>query len=159
MKLMDKATMHIDPVEISQFYDKELGPEDDDRARKHIDSCPICSDTFEDLKDLSERVGVHIFSQYSETDGATAEENVLKGIDRKNIPWWKRGRGTFFSKRTLIPVTTMAALIIALFTVLRPAPVPGPSAIISSLTTSMSSVIIMETPKTRQTILWFNELK
>jgi hypothetical protein len=35
--------------------------------------------------------------------------------------------------------------------------VTAPSAIINSFTGSMSSVMIFETPETRQTILWYKE--
>ena len=36
-------------------------------------------------------------------------------------------------------------------------PMPVPSAIINSFTGSVSSVMILETPETREIILWYNE--
>ena len=154
---MEKVPTNCDPVEISLFFDKELGTEDYARVERHMETCASCKEILEDLRRLSGQVKGHIVNQLSETDYATVEENVLKGIERKSVPWWIRWREAFFSKKTLIPVTGLAAAMLVLFTLFRPQPITGPSAIITSLSGDISSVIIMETPKTRQTILWFSE--
>ena len=154
---MEKAPINCDPIQISLFFDDELGAEDYTRVERHVETCASCRETLEDMRRLSGEVKGHIVHQYAETDFGLLEENVLKGIERKSVPFWRRWRDAFFSKRALIPVTGMAAAMLILLTLYRPQPSSGPSAIVTSLSGDMASVIIMETPHTRQTILWFSE--
>ena len=154
---MEKAFTSCDPIEISLFFDEELGTEDYTRVERHVETCASCKAILGDLKMLQGVIKGNVVNQYSETDSASVEENVLKWVERKSVPWWIRWRETFFLKRTLIPITGMAAVMLVLLTFFRPQPVTGPSAIITSLSGDISSVIIMETPQTRQTILWFSE--
>lgn len=58
----------------------------------------------------------------------------------------------------LIPAAAMVAIFFILFSLTGPSvSVSGPSAIVKSFSGDTSSVIILETPESRQTIIWFNE--
>ncbi len=153
---MKKSSSNCDPVMISRFFDKELDPTDDASVDRHINSCRPCREMLDDLKTLSKEVREHL-TQICDTDCASIEKSLLATICRKKIPLGERVKEALFSKKVWIPVTAVASLLIVFFTMFQPAGDNGPSAIIASLSGDVSSVVIIETPRTRQTILWFNE--
>lgn len=67
-------------------------------------------------------------------------------------------RGLVLSKRLLIPATAVAIILLLFFNLTRDsATVSGPSAIIDFFNGETSSIIILDTPKSRHTILWISE--
>ena len=153
---MKKSSSNCDPVMVSRFFDKELDPADDASVDRHINSCRSCREMLDDLKTLSKEVREHL-TEICDTDCASIEKSLLATICRKKIPLGERVKEVLFSKKVWIPVTAVASLLIVFFTMFQPAGDNGPSAIIASLSGDVSSVVIIETPQTRQTILWFNE--
>lgn len=142
---------------ISRFHDMELSSEESARVESHIQTCPSCRKTLEELKRISGQLKAHIIEKSSGIGDRAVERYVLEGIRKRKAPWWIRGKDALLRKKLLIPATAVATLAMVLFTVLR-APVPvGPSAIVSSVSGDVLSIVILETPKTRQTILWFSE--
>jgi len=145
-----------DPVVINRFFDKELGPEEHARINDHIKSCPSCRKTLEDLEALSTLLKVFV-KRSSETGYGAIEESILDAIRKKQTPWWIRGKEMFLSKKSLIPAVGIACIAVVFFTLFRTPVSPGPSAIITSLSSDVSSFVIMETSQTHHTIFWFNE--
>ena len=146
-----------DPAMVSRFFDHELDRKEYDRVAKHLETCPLCQRTLEDLKGLSGVVNDYVRDNWSETIEGSLEKKVLEYIRKKEAPWWKKTGELLLSKKVLIPLTTSIALIMFLSVFFRSPTQTGPSAIVTSLSGNMGSVIIMETPQTHQTILWFTE--
>jgi anti-sigma factor RsiW len=145
-----------DPVLISRFFDGELGAEEYDRVAGHVKDCPACRKRLEELGILSKDMRSFLTGSRPETS-PELEQKLLEAIREKEIPWWVKMKEAFFSKRVLFPAGAVASAVLIFFSLFyTPAP-SGPSAIVTSLSGSGSSVIIMETPRTRQTILWFDE--
>ena len=153
---MNETHETCDPELISRFHDKELAPEEYIRVGNHLKTCPSCKKLFEDLETLSGHVQAHMADPVLKTEYARIEENVIRSI-REKASWWIRAKEAFLSKRVLVPVSIMASLTLVFFTLFRPPATSGPSAIINSISGDLSSVIVMETPKTHQTIIWFHE--
>ncbi len=153
---MKKSSRNCDPVIVSRFFDKELDPADDASIDRHIDSCPSCRKMLDDLKALSRQVRTHI-TGICDTDHTSIEKSLLEAICKKKTPFGERIKAAVLSKKVWIPVTAAASLLLVFFTVFQSPGVTEPSAIIVSLSGDVSSVVIIETPGTRQTILWFNE--
>lgn len=153
---MKKSSRNCDPVILSSFFDKELDPADDASIDRHINSCPSCKKMLDDLKVLSRQVRTHI-TGICDTDHASLEKSLLETICKKKTPFGERIKEAVLSKKVWIPVTAAASLLLVFFTVFQSPGVTEPSAIIASLSGDVSSVFIIETSRTRQTILWFND--
>jgi len=149
-----------DPLLINRFFDKELEPEESNRVKDHMDSCPECKEQFEHLGLISRQIKNHIDEKVSQTpftQNLMVENRVLAYIEKKSLPWWKRAIERAFSKPILIPATAVASLALILFTVFRQPVISGPSAIVTSVSGDTASVIILETVQTHHTIVWFTE--
>ncbi|MFC1532060.1 anti-sigma factor family protein [Thermodesulfobacteriota bacterium] len=153
---MNNIINSCDPSMIGRFFDKELGPEDYARFDSHIKSCSSCRKSIEELEAVSGQVKAYIHRS-SEAGYTTVEEKVLRAIRKREAHWWIKGKDMLLTKRVLFPATAIVTLAVVLLVFFMPTTSSGPSAIISSVSGEVSSIIIMETPQTRQTILWFNE--
>jgi len=155
---MSKHTISCDPKMLSRYYDGELDPEASGRLKKHMMECSACREEFEALKGVSEQIKAHV----SEIPDAgppmdSVEDSAINRIRGLSISPWEKLREVLLSKRTIIPAAVVASLVVVLFSVLQPRMPAGPSAIVTSLSGDMASVIIMEAPDTGHTILWFTE--
>jgi len=157
---MNTNSKSCDPILINRFFDNELEPEERSRISRHIDECLSCRKYLEDLKAMSLHVKGHIEEEVSDTLSAQAsriETGVLDAMRGAELPRWNRIKDRFLSKPVLIPATAIVFLALIVFTVLRPPTTVIPSAIITSISSDTASVIIMETPQTGHTIVWFTE--
>ncbi len=153
---MDHTT--CDLATLSGFLDQELGPDEHCRMDKHLKYCPACQKVLRANQFVSGFLRVGLGEALSHEDVEDFEERVFDRIQRRGVPWWMKLRAPFMSKKFYVPAAAMATALIVLFSVARrPAPEPGPSAIINSFKGDVASVIILETRKSHQTILWFNE--
>jgi anti-sigma factor RsiW len=142
---------------ISRYYDGELSQAERSQVESHILVCPSCNKTLEDLKRISDQYRVHLAHQSVGIEARETEKHVLDRLRRAEAPWWAKAKDTFLSKKTLISAPAVVVAALLLITVLR-VPVPdSPSAIVTSVSGDVSSIIILEAPETHQTILWFNE--
>ncbi len=147
---------------IGQFIDNELGPDKTRELSSHIEHCPDCAGQAARLKKLKVVFNRHVTAQIDKiklSDGNMAPTPIDQKIDSK------KGQGffdRFFDGKTdhlyvkLASLGAVAALLIlAIFQGALP-PVT-PSAIVKSLDTNASSVMIIETLKEKHTIIWFSE--
>ena len=147
-----------DPDLISRFYDGELGVEEQLKVSEHLKGCASCEKLLREFRSVS----VHFRAEYTETPShADFEEiggKVLNRIKRKKAFQIPNLKESFFSKRIYIPLAAAATVVLVLFSVFNiMGPNPGPSAIVNSFTGQVSSVMILETPGTHHTIVWFSE--
>ncbi len=151
----DAETCH--PATVSRFYDRELDRESYDRVKKHIDTCRKCRTYLSNLAAISEHVKGPLAEGTAGLQPYRVEEGVLAAIQEKQRPWWENTKERLLSKAVLIPATALVSLCLLMFVLLRSPAVSGPSAIITSLSGDAASIVIMETPETGHTILWFTE--
>lgn len=155
---MGKDKTACDPTLLNRFFDEELAPDEHARVTKHLKDCPSCQEALRDYQVISTTLKIGLANEVSRAKIEQVEETVLDLIQRKRVPWWMRPTDLFATWKVYIPVTAMATLLVLFFTLVRhPATVSGRSAIISSFEGDVESVMILETPKSHQTILWFNE--
>jgi anti-sigma factor RsiW len=147
-----------DSIMLSRFFDKELGPGEHARIDKHLKYCPACQKVLRANQSISSLLSTGLEEALSHADVEDFEERVLDLIQRKRVRWWMKLTALFMCKKFYVPAAAVATVLILFFSfVRRPAPEPGPSAIIKSFTGEISSVMIIQTPQSHQTILWFNE--
>jgi anti-sigma factor RsiW len=148
---------HCDSELISRYYDGELGQVERSQVESHILVCSSCKKILEDLKAISSQYGAHLTHKSVGVDTQETEKHVLDRLRRAETPCWVKVKDTFLSKKILVSATATACVALLLITVLRIHVADSPSAIVTSVSGDVSSIIILEAPETHQTILWFNE--
>jgi hypothetical protein len=155
MKIDDNS---CDPALLIRFLDQELGPDDHARIEKHLEDCLACRKVLRADQSISELLKAGLTEELSHAHVEEFEERVLDLIHSEGLPWSIKLRDFFASKRFYVPAVAVATALVLFFSVLKgPAPEPGPSAIVSSFKGDVASVMILQTRKSNQTILWFNE--
>ncbi len=146
-----------DPILLNGFIDQELEPEEHARVEEHLENCVSCREAVGDSRKISM---IFTKTMQNEVERTSPDiENLVKIIRDDKEPWWMKFKDMFDFTKILVPVTAMAAacLVVYFLNVKQPVPVSGPSAIIDSFTGNISSVMILETPETHRTIIWYNE--
>ena len=155
---MKKVSTKCDPALVSRFSDGELGPEEHALISSHLRDCASCQKTHRENQALSAICKAGLEGELSRVNLHGLEQGVMDKIQAGRDPWWVGFRDLLAPKKLLIPAAAMAAMLVLFFSLMKPlAPVTAPSAIINSFTGDVSSVMIIETPKSRQTIIWFSE--
>ena len=144
---------------ISRFVDNELDPVGTMEFSSHLGDCQDCAEVVAKFQKLGTLFNTHInthinthaarqIARVSRVDMATTLLDYAK-------PTGIFGRMTDHLYIKLASLTAVAALLI--LAVFQGAPPVGPSAIVKSLDTNASSVMIIETIKEKHTIIWFSE--
>jgi anti-sigma factor RsiW len=154
---MQENLSHCNSELINQYYDGELDQAERSQVESHILVCPSCRKILEDLKAISDQYGVHLAHQSVGVDTHETEKHVLARLRKEEAPWWAKAKETLFSKKALFSATATAGVALLLIAVLQTPVHDSPSAIVTSVSGDVSSIIILEAPETHQTILWFNE--
>lgn len=141
---------------ISDYHDGELDPQKTLEVKAHIDSCPECRGMLLKYDDLTEKMGSAFAGNFVH-DTVKIENDLTERIIKDKKKLLEKWTDLIFAKRTLIPAGIVASLAVMILTFSLDNSPAGPSAIIQSISGSGSTVMIMETTETRQTILWFNE--
>ena len=143
------------PELIDRLYDGELESDKREAIIEHLETCASCQGLLTDSRILSELFRNNVNHVLSHTDFRGLDEKILDRVTKKRFGKLRR---LFLSKPFIIPASAVAAGLLIFFTFFTPhISDPGPSALINSFTGTISSVMIIETPKSRHTILWFAE--
>lgn len=140
---------------ISRYYDRELGPEEYAEVESHVESCLRCRESLEKFSLITKDIKSEI--KISENQYLELQDRVIESIDHKKLPFWIKLKEMLSPKKILIPAGAMVTLLAALVIFFHTPAANGPTAIITSLSGNSSSVMILETPETRQTIILFSE--
>lgn len=147
-----------DDALLSRYLDGDLGPDEKKGMEDHLQRCETCRRQLAFFSDFSQDFRNHVQQETDRVDFTPLEKEVInKALHQR---YYKRGPSSFFaSLKFAVPAAAVACLLLFFsYTRFAVEPVPtAPSAIINSFTGSMTSVMIFETPETRQTILWYNE--
>ena len=144
--------------DISRFVDNELPRDRYHELAQHLHHCPDCSRLVEHYKTISV-----MFNDHADHKGLKIDPDKLKPKFEYTKQYsGKRSQGNlfgFFGKNIYLKLASIAAiLMISLFTFQGDLFDPsGPSAIVTSVDTDFSSVMIIETQKEKHTIIWFSE--
>lgn len=147
-----------DPKLLDRYCDEELSIEESNSVKAHLNGCPACREKIEGRHKIAEAFRTEINHALAHTNFDQVEEQIIRRIRKgrfKEPSWFQR---LFFSKSFFMPVSALTAALLIFFFIYNPlSPEPVPSALINSFTGSISSAMIIETPETRHTILWFSE--
>ena len=153
---MTESLKKCSPELLSLYLDRELDDEQYSRVKRHIRECQACKKELEDLSSLSRRIHVFMNDQSLPANSHIIKDPVLKKILENENNVFERIKNILSLKKIIIPATGMAVIVLLSLIFLQPNNI-GPTAIVESVSGDVSSIYILETPGTRQTILWFNE--
>ena len=142
---------------LCRYLDDDLLPAEQTQLDAHLDACRRCRRQVVAMTEFSQDLKERVRQATDEVDFMALEKELLNKALRQRRP--QGGLSAFIaSLKYVIPATVTAGLLLFFgYSQFMINPTPVPSAIINSFTGSMSSVMIFETPETRQTILWYNE--
>ncbi len=136
---------------ISQFVDNELDSARTLEFSSHLGDCPDCAK----LVAKFQKLGI-VFNTHAETQIAQASFVNMAATPVK--PGKPTGLFGWLTDHLYIKLTSLTAVAaILILAVYQGTPPAGPSAIVKSLDTNSSSVMIIETIKEKHTIIWFSE--
>ncbi|RTZ98425.1 MAG: hypothetical protein DSY89_09685 [Deltaproteobacteria bacterium] len=142
---------------LSRFLDGDLTRAEQSRVERHLADCKDCRKTLNRMNLLSGTCQSVFAESRFHKELAGLEGRILSRA-RRPASWREAAWRFFREKKVFIPVSA-AGTIMAVFVTFQifftsPA---TPSAIITSITGDLSSVMIMETPESHQTIIWIKE--
>lgn len=156
---MRKNYQGCDQTLSARYLDGELTNDEQAVFKGHLGDCPSCRTALEDYRSVAAlfKEGVSEAARHADFDALG--KRVLDLARRESKPWWIGIKDFFFSWRLLVPTTAVAASFILFSLLFGPSSHNSrPSAIVNSFTGETSSVMILETSGSHQTIIWFNEL-
>jgi anti-sigma factor RsiW len=134
---------------ISQFADKEVSERERDGFIRHMAQCRTCAETEAQFRQINQTFTRHINSQVSHI----RKELPPLSLEKKH-GWFRLPVGLGLKLASLGAAALI--LMISLYPGIND-PVQNPSAIVNSIDTYGSSVMIIESPNTQHTIIWFSE--
>ena len=160
----DTFTNGCDGDLLVRALDDDLDASEKQWLAHHLEACRPCRQQLAAMTGFSRELRHRVDRAADGVDFTALEKEVLTKALRQHRNGGG-GKGFLNILKYGIPVAATACLLLFFgynHFMGNTGPVmgntgPAPSAIINSFTGSMSSVMIFETPETRQTILWYNE--
>ena len=142
---------------LDQYLSGELDAAEKIRLEAHLERCRQCRRQVAAMSAFTKDFRNRVEHATATVDFLALEKKVLNKALRQHHS--RSGLATFIaSLKFILPAAVTASLVLFFaYSNFWVQPAPVPSAIINSFTGSMSSVMIFETPETRQTILWYKE--
>ena len=154
---MKAESQRCDSELLSRYIDGETSPEETRRVDSHLQGCADCRLVVRQQAELAERLRREVSAAGQQVDFDRLQQRIVDAAHRRP-PVWRRLAGLPFTWKLMVPAAATAMLALFFFSsVLEPPAAPGPSAIINSFTGRVSSVMILETPKSHQTVIWYSE--
>jgi anti-sigma factor RsiW len=142
-----------DEALLNRYVDGEVTVEEEQRVERHLRRCAGCRRFTQQQKQMAQQLRLEVHDARQAEDFDRLEMRIKRAVGRRpqlreSLPSWK----------LLLPVGATAALALFFFSSLFQPPVPaGPSAVIKSFTGTVSSVMILETPLSHRTVIWYSE--
>ena len=155
---MEKVHQHVDPKLLESFLDGEVAEGRHPSVREHVEKCLLCGKNRRDNRTIAASVKEGLLREISYVDLKHIESEVLRKMARGKVKGW-RGEGSLTVTRNVWgPVAAGVVAVLLFFVFYEPViPPVKPSAFVQSFKGDVVSVMIFETPRSHQTILWFKE--
>jgi len=141
---------------VYQFADGELAERQKEAVQDHLDQCAHCRGILHHSRQLTA-----LYQQFSRTRASRSSRASVAtgplGRVRPDKRPWRRRLQAYFPKWVTVPLVTALLLMVLAFPWLLKKNVKEPSAIITSLTSDSGSIMMFETPVSKQTVIWVAE--
>lgn len=143
--------------QISRFIDGALSRPELEQIRQHLDSCSACRDLAAQYREVTKT-----FDELAECPGmAINPDRLYRTIQQPAENPAGPEAGRFFNGRfrPLLAAASVAALLIigGISLITNGIATDSPSAIVRSIDTEYTAVMILETPDTHHTIIWYSD--
>lgn len=156
---MEKKCNAYTSEDISRFVDIELSSDQCRAFEHHLSLCRECSRLFGQYKDLSLAFSRHTHKTAVGIAALNLEHKLEQKIQCSEEKPYQNISGRF-GKNLYLKLAGIAAVVMIGFFSFDPTLLgtpSGPSAIVNSVDTEYTSVMIIETQKEKHTIIWFSE--
>lgn len=155
--MTDPYAKSCDEVRLNLYLDGELGDHETDWMDAHLKDCPECRQKAATMVAFSHACRQRIEDAADTIDFVAIEKQVIKRTLPRYVPRSAVNSFLHAMKYGVPAILCAGFMLFFIYTQYIAKPSPVPSAIINSFTGSVSSVMIFETPETREIILWYNE--
>ena len=158
---MNPSRHRCDSDQLLRYHDGELPPRQAQEVSNHLAQCAHCRQLLNQQAQIRQAARQAAETAAAQTPRPDVEGRLLGRIQahgRGNAPG-----GGFWRPRRWIPVGALALMaLLAALVIVNPWQPPvqtaQPSAIVESFQGNVSTVMILETQTTGQTIVWFEEI-
>ncbi len=155
---MEKTCQTYCLEDLGKFTDNALDPQEYGRIEGHLEICPQCRGIVDQYRLMSQSFAHGVARDTRQIDTQGLEQRVFQKVQGNKIGFIKKAIDYFSPKLYLKLASIVAIMVIGFgYYAQRPMDILGPSAIVTSVDTNMSSVMIFETQKSKHTIIWFSE--
>jgi anti-sigma factor RsiW len=153
---MSNPNDRCDPDLMARYFDSEVSERERERAQAHAAGCAACRSLLEQNRTVADLFRADPDAVLTDAERAALEARVIALAGR-----WpsgiRKGWKAVLAPKRLIPLAAVAGLLMVGFSILMPDRPAGPSAIVNSFQGDYQSVMILETPEKRNTIIWVVE--
>ena len=154
---MTVESQHCDRELLNRCVDGETSPEENRRVDRHLQGCSDCRLFVRRQAELARRLRREVAAAGRQVDFNRLERQIVDAARRRPAAWRQLPEALFSWKLVLSAAATAMLALFFFTSVFDPPAAPGPSAIINSFTGRVSSVMILETPKSHHTVIWYSE--
>ncbi len=142
---------------LSRFADGEVSAVERDRVSRHLTHCQTCRNALNRIRLLADTCESFMDTSRFQKDLAGIEGRIMGRIKRP-VTWGERAWHFVRTRWVLVPASAAGTILAVFITIQMFFTAPTtPSAIVTSMTGDVSSVMVMETPQSHQTIIWISE--
>ena len=153
----DPLAKSCDDIRLNLYLDGELGENETEWMDAHLQDCLDCRQKASAIVAFTQAYRQRVKDVADTIDFVALEKQVIKTTLPRYVPRSPLA-GFFDAMKYIVPAILLAGLLLFfIYTHYIARPDPVPSAIIYSFNGAVSTVMLFETPETRETILWYNE--
>ena len=155
--MSDPFSKSCDDVRLNLYLDGELGKNESEWMDAHLKDCTSCRKKAATTVAFTRAFRRRVQDAADTVDFVALEKEVIKKTLPRYVPP-NAFMGFWNAMKYIIPAALSAGfLLFYIYTHYIDNPAPVPSAIIESVSGTVSSIMIFEAPGTRETIVWFTE--
>jgi len=146
-----------DPMLLNRYFDGEVGRDEQARIEAHLSVCAACRSQLQRNRVIGAQMRMVAEQRLAAVEKTYLENRLLEQAGERRFR--RRGGAKWLLRfRWLIPAGAAMGALLLLSTLFTGSDsTNGPSAIVTSFQGDYSSLMIVETPGTRSTIIWFDE--
>lgn len=143
---------------LNRLRDGDLSDNEKSLVLAHVQDCEICANEVRENQALSDMFVSLVEKETAAVDLVGLREETLDRLFGRQKSFFQKFQWLWTPRRMLVPASATAiVLFFFLFFFSSYGPSSEPSAIVTSISGDMASVMIIGTPNKNHTIIWYSE--